>query len=810
MSDESCSETTTYHLDYPEPKKEKHDNSMGSIHSDKGALLPVDSQTKPEKHATDSADNRNMLWRVFSFQGTSKKPSPDGEHSMAKATRRRMSFQSLLALGSSQTESVTSNGGSRRYIAADEEDTFSLELETLGKENSNQNVKTMLDEPLASYDSDNSNSMGEGCGSTSSGGNWRGSDASVLSGESQLPSPKKNSSNETKRRSRSRSTARRGVGRKVSGSRLHKESLRSPCREKEHYMGRQPKTRRKSEREVEEEDNVSLNQETLNKETSDERDRAMSHEPLPTVPQASNGSTCGSSFGNLGDSDASILSRESQLLSTKSSSNEAKRRSRSRSAVRRGVGRKVSSSRLFRVSPRSPCRKKEQHRHGSDGRGRQSKTRRKSERAVEEEDDVSLDLETLNTETSDQRDSAMTNGPLASNDRGDDSATSIKWISDGEGCRRSVGNLSDSDVSILSQESQPSSPKSFSNETKHRPRSRSAIRRGVGKKVSGSRLFRDSPKSPRREEEQYQQTSSGSGRQSTTRRKSERKGSSTTDRTRRKESDRRNNCRSEPEPSSTPDTNDKEANSTDHSDRSVVSLKDGKKRRSSGVLRKFNASSGSKGSFSSLNKENDKISQMPSTSPPSSSSSEFPSAIHQLILSDLWLQDPNLIEARIKWFNDALEDLSIQPLSDSVIDCLGVAAPIVGAMRKWAVYNGIQREACRLIYALATRERIAVSFKECGVFRQILLAMKSFALDETIQTSGCAALHALTCPYNKSLSTQLVEEDGLKVIVQAMKNFPTSNRIQQRGVLVFCCVDEYKELHAAVKAHRDTVRVTSS
>lgn len=146
-----------------------------------------------------------------------------------------------------------------------------------------------------------------------------------------------------------------------------------------------------------------------------------------------------------------------------------------------------------------------------------------------------------------------------------------------------------------------------------------------------------------------------------------------------------------------------------------------------------------------------------------------------------------------------MNDSSIQNPSDEVIDCLGVAAPITGAMRKWVIYNGIQREVCRLIHALVTREGIALSFSECGVFKQILRAVKSFELDKTIQADGCAALHALTCIHNITLSVGHVKEDGLRVIVMAMKNFPSSKRIQQRGELVFCCVDEYEKLRFEVK-----------
>ncbi|CAB9497070.1 armadillo repeat containing 6 [Seminavis robusta] len=119
----------------------------------------------------------------------------------------------------------------------------------------------------------------------------------------------------------------------------------------------------------------------------------------------------------------------------------------------------------------------------------------------------------------------------------------------------------------------------------------------------------------------------------------------------------------------------------------------------------------------------------------------------------------------------------------------GGHAVLVVTMKKWRLNESIQTSSCRCIQNMScTNAEAKESFAVVGGMEAVLNAMRTFPKSQRVQRSACGALMNLLSGSDEeraildAMADKFVKEwDGIALIVAAMRNFPKEVKIQLWG-----------------------------
>lgn len=153
--------------------------------------------------------------------------------------------------------------------------------------------------------------------------------------------------------------------------------------------------------------------------------------------------------------------------------------------------------------------------------------------------------------------------------------------------------------------------------------------------------------------------------------------------------------------------------------------------------------------------------------------------IPTLILTELWNDDKSRVKNGMKKLANLCFGDDGREANRKAIYEAGGHATIVGAMMKWIGCPIITAEGCRTLQnATADNPVYRDSAVKVGALEIVLAAMRKYFNDRYLQRVGCGALHSLT-KNNLSHSVRMVTElGGVQTIVDGMKSFPDSIRLQ--------------------------------
>ena len=131
----------------------------------------------------------------------------------------------------------------------------------------------------------------------------------------------------------------------------------------------------------------------------------------------------------------------------------------------------------------------------------------------------------------------------------------------------------------------------------------------------------------------------------------------------------------------------------------------------------------------------------------------------------------------------------------------GGHAVLVVTMQKWIRNESIQTSSCRCIQNMScTNTEAKESFACIGGLECIINAMRAYPSSQRVQRSGCGALMNLLSGSDDdsemldAMSQKFVNEyDGIALIVAAMKNYPDEIKIQLWGNGLFQNLAQVKE-----------------
>ena len=125
---------------------------------------------------------------------------------------------------------------------------------------------------------------------------------------------------------------------------------------------------------------------------------------------------------------------------------------------------------------------------------------------------------------------------------------------------------------------------------------------------------------------------------------------------------------------------------------------------------------------------------------------------------------------------------------------------VVGVMRNYYTNGSIQAAGAK-VFAIATNteefvcESSPLWVNEC--LEAIVHAMKRFCMREDIQRPGCCVLSRF-CSVQENAVYVMNQLDGIKVVADAMKNFPESIRLQQWACWAMYSLSRYEENRKAI------------
>lgn len=156
--------------------------------------------------------------------------------------------------------------------------------------------------------------------------------------------------------------------------------------------------------------------------------------------------------------------------------------------------------------------------------------------------------------------------------------------------------------------------------------------------------------------------------------------------------------------------------------------------------------------------------------------------ILKLITDGLWSHDPKVIEDVLNKLSNLMftVDEELKTFRRDAIFQSGGHLAIVQAMRRNTKHKGIATQGCRAL-ANSTWETsdFMTAIAAVGGIGVILECMEQFPQDELVQICAACALRNLSSM--KRIASIILERDGLKVVLSAMKTFQANSNIQE------CC-----------------------
>jgi hypothetical protein len=177
------------------------------------------------------------------------------------------------------------------------------------------------------------------------------------------------------------------------------------------------------------------------------------------------------------------------------------------------------------------------------------------------------------------------------------------------------------------------------------------------------------------------------------------------------------------------------------------------------------------------------------------------SAIHKLVVEDLWSDDKEGVEQALTQLANLCFPSYVNWTQENTaaIHSAGAASAIVGAMKKWYTVPDIQVEGCRaLAYIAADIKDFRLSAENAGGLEVIVCAMQNYLNNSEVQAMRCAALGFLCLDIEKHAAHVVNTMKGHGIIIAAMKTFPENARVQRYACHALSKLSFWKEFRMSI------------
>lgn len=173
--------------------------------------------------------------------------------------------------------------------------------------------------------------------------------------------------------------------------------------------------------------------------------------------------------------------------------------------------------------------------------------------------------------------------------------------------------------------------------------------------------------------------------------------------------------------------------------------------------------------------------------------------IPKLIVVDMQKDNADDVAGAIKKLYDLLgTDDPDSKKNQKLAIGLGAATVVIGALRRWQMNEGVQKEGCGCLIRLAYNHCDGTSWiVQSGGVEALINAMKQFPDTSSVNSNASGGLRNLfnDTSVRESSGRRFVEDlKGLELLLEAMKTFPNDAQLQEDCCVIFGAFATEKEM----------------